>query len=191
VTGPMHTARNADGADGVERIVKAALAELPLVGPILLGAGAATERLAEALPVDRPLSVVTNAVAIGQTLAGRPNTTVALMSGRLDPRTTAVVDAWALDELAGVCAAVAFVVPDGVSIRRGLTATDLACAAVHAAMIRAARRTVLLVDRFRIGTDHMARFGEIGDVDVVITSSDLDDETTADIAARGPRVVRV
>ena len=116
---------------------------------------------------------------------------MALLGGRLDRRTGAVVDAWALDELAQVCAEVAFVVPDGVSIRRGLTATSLAAAAVHAAMIRAARRTVLLVDRSRIGADHVARFGDIGDVDVVITESDLDDETTADIAARGPRVVRV
>jgi sporulation-control protein spo0M len=87
VTGTMRTTGNVDGAEGVERIVKAALAELPLTGPLLLGAGAATERLAEALPSDRPLT--------------------------------------------------------------------------------------------------------IGDVDVMITESDLDDETTADTAARGPRVVRV
>jgi DeoR family fructose operon transcriptional repressor len=187
----MRTTRNVDGAEGVERIVKAALAELPRTGPVLLGAGAATERLAEALPSDRPLTVITNAVVIGQTLPPRPNTTVALIGGRLDRRTVAVVDAWALDELAQVCAEVAFVVPDGVSVRRGLTATSLAGAAVHAAMIQAARRTVLLVDRSRIGADHMARFGDIGDVEVMITESDLDDETTADIAARGPRVVRV
>ena len=180
-----------DQARGIERIVKAALAELPRTGPVLLSAGAATERLAEALPVERPLTVVTTVVSIGRTLAPRPNTTVALIGGRLDRHTGAVVDAWAPDELAQVCAEVAFVVPDGVSIRRGLTATSLAAAAVHAAMIRSARRTVLLVDRSRIGADHMARFGDIGDVDVVITESDLDDETTADIAARGPRVVRV
>ena len=122
----MRTTRNVDGAESVERIVKAALAELPPTGPILLGAGAATERLAEVLPSDRPLTVITNAVAIGQTLAPRPNTTVALIGGRLDPRTGAVVDAWALDELAQVCAEIAFVVPDGVSVRRGLTATSLA-----------------------------------------------------------------
>ncbi len=58
--------------------------------------------------------------------------------------------------------------------------------------VQAARRTVLLVDRSRIGADHMARFGDIGDVDVMITESDLDDETTADTAAadhaRGPRL---
>ena len=130
-------------------------------------------------------------VAIGQTLAPQPNTTVALIGGRLDPRTGAVVDVWALDELAQVCAEVAFVVPDGVSVRRGLTATGLAGAAVHArddpggAADDPAGRP--LPDR----AAHMARFGNIGDVGDMITESDLDDETTADIAARGPRVVRV
>jgi hypothetical protein len=37
----------------------------------------------------------------------------------------------------------------------------------------------------------MARFGDIADVDVVVTEWDLDDDTAADLASRGPRVVRV
>lgn len=187
----MRTTRDVDGADDLSRIVKAALAELPPSGTILLGPGAATERLAEALPPDTPLTVVTNAVGIAQALAPRTAATVVLVGGRLDRRSGAAVDPWALDELAQVRAEVAYVVPDGVSLRRGLTAHDLASAAVYAAMLRAARRTVLLVDRTRIGSDHMARFGDIADVDVVITESDLDDDATTDIAARGPRVVRV
>ncbi len=190
MTGTMRI-RDVDGAEGMERVVKAALAELPPSGTILLGPGAATERLAEALPGERPLTVITNAVTIAQTLAPCADITVVLLGGRLDRRSGAAVDPWALEKLAQVYVEVAFVVPDGVSVRRGLTAADLAAAAVHGAMIRAARRTVLLVDRPRIGADHMARFGDIADVDVVITESDLDDDTTADMASRGPRVVRV
>lgn len=186
----MRTILDTDGGDGMERVVKAALTELPLSGAILLGPGAATERLAEALPSDSPLTVVTNAVTIAQTLAPRPEITVVLLGGRLDRRSGAAVDPWALEKLAQVYAEVAFVVPDGVSVRRGLTAADLATAAVHTAMMRAARRTVLLVDRFGIGADRMARFGDLADVDVVITESDLDDDTAAGIASRGPRVVR-
>lgn len=187
----MRTTRDVDGARGLERIVKAALAELPRSGAILLGPGAATEALAEALPADTPLTVITNAVSIAQLLAPRTDATVVLVGGRLDRRSGAAVDPWATDELAQVYAEVAYVVPDGVSVRRGLTTRDLAGAAVYAAMLRAARRTVLLVDHSRIGSDHMARFGDIADVDVVVTESDLDDDTTTDIAARGPRVVRV
>ncbi|MDT7580794.1 MAG: DeoR family transcriptional regulator, fructose operon transcriptional repressor [Pseudonocardiales bacterium] len=186
----MRTILDTDGSDGVERIVKAALAELPLSGPILLGPGAATERLAEALPTDSPLTVVTNAVTIAHNLAPRPEITVVLLGGRLDRRSGAAIDPWTLETLAQTYAEVAFVVPDGLSVRRGLTAVDLATATVYSAMIRAARRTVLLVDRFRIGADRMARFGDLADVDVVITESDVDDHTAAGIASRGPRVVR-
>lgn len=186
----MRTILDTEGGDGMERVVKAALAELPLSGAILLGPGAATERLAEALPTESALTVVTNAVTIAQTLAASPKITVVLLGGRLDRRSGAAADPWTLEKLEQVYAEVAFVVPDGVSVRRGLTAADLTTATVHAAMMRAARRTVLLVDRFRVGADHMARFGDIADVDVVITESDLDDDTTADIASRGPRVVR-
>jgi DeoR family fructose operon transcriptional repressor len=185
----MRTTRDTAG-DGTERVVKAALAELPLSGAILLGPGAATERLAESLPVESPLTVVTNSVTIAQTLAVRPEITVVVLGGRLDPRNGAAVDPWTLQILAGLYAEVAFVVPDGISVRRGLTAADLATAAVHSAMMRAARRTVLLVDRFRVGADRMARFGDVADADVVITEADLDDDTTAGIAFRGPRVVR-
>ena len=183
--------RDVDGSGGLERIVKAALAELPLSGAILLGPGAATERLADALPADHLLTVVTNAVSIAQLLAPRPDTTVVLLGGRLDRRSCAAVDPWAQEKLAQVYAEVAFVVPDGLSSRRGLTAADLAGAAVLTAMMRAAQRTVVLADRSRIGTDHMARFGEITDIDVVITEWDVDDDVTAEIASRGPRVVRV
>ena len=104
---------NLDEADGLERIVKAALAELPLSGAILLGPGAATRRLADTLPADLPLTVVTNAVSIAQTLASRPDVTVVLLGGRLDPRTGAAVDPWAMEKLEQVYAEVTFVVPDG------------------------------------------------------------------------------
>ncbi len=188
MTDPMRR----DVADeGLERIVKAALAELPLSGAILLGPGAATRRLADALPADHLLTVVTNAVSIAQALAPRPDTTVVLLGGRLDRRTGAAVDPWAWEKLAQVYAEVAFVVPDGLSVQRGLSCADGGSAAVHAAMMRAARRTVVLADRFRIGTDHVARFGGIADVDVVVTEWDLDDDTAAGLASRGPRVVRV
>src|SRR5436309_10880091 len=51
-----------------ERIAKAALAELPQEGSILLDAGTTTCRLAEMLPADRELTVVTNHLTIAVTL---------------------------------------------------------------------------------------------------------------------------
>src|ERR1700710_2828440 len=83
-----------------ERIAKAALDEVPEDGAILLDAGTTTGRLAEILPSERELTVVTNAVSIVPTLAVRPNLTVLLLGGRIRHKTMAAVDSWALDALA-------------------------------------------------------------------------------------------
>src|SRR5829696_6498293 len=57
------------GAIPVERLgFKAALAELPDEGAILLDAGTTTARLAELLPPDRALTVLTNGLPIALSL---------------------------------------------------------------------------------------------------------------------------
>ena len=55
-----------------ERIARLALAELPDEGSILLDAGTTTARLAEALPADRELVVLTNGLPIAMSLSVRP-----------------------------------------------------------------------------------------------------------------------
>ena len=66
-----------------DRIAKAALAELPAEGAILIDAGSTTARLADLLPGDRALTVVTNALPMALTLAARPNLTVLVLGGRV------------------------------------------------------------------------------------------------------------
>src|ERR1700710_1265693 len=83
-----------------ERIAKAALAEVPEQGAILLDAGTTTGRLAEILPTERELTVVTNSVPLVMTLSARPNLTVLLLGGRVRGKTLAAVDSWALGALA-------------------------------------------------------------------------------------------
>src|SRR4051812_44554058 len=156
---PALATRDAASSDEKDRIAKAALAELPNEGAILLDAGTSTARLAEALPVDRELTVVTNALPIAITLATRPNITVHLLGGRVRGRTMATVDAWAARLLADTFVDVAFMGANGISVERGLTTPDVAEAEVKRAMIASARRTVVLADHTKVGIDHFARFG--------------------------------
>lgn len=173
-----------------ERIAKAALAELPNEGSVILDAGTTTGRLAAALPADRELTVVVNSPAIAVQLAARPNLTVLMVGGRVRGRTLAAVDDWALAPLATLCVDVAFMAANGVSTARGLTTPDIAEAAVKRAMIGAARRTVLLADHTKVGNDCMARFADLADVDVLITDAGLDEETASAFGQAGLRVVR-
>src|SRR5260370_41058634 len=57
---PALAARDAVMTSEKERIAKAALAEVPDEGVILLDAGSTTTRLADVLPTDRDLTVVVN-----------------------------------------------------------------------------------------------------------------------------------
>ncbi|WP_431919794.1 DeoR/GlpR family DNA-binding transcription regulator [Amycolatopsis tucumanensis] len=172
-----------------ERIAKAALAEVPEEGAILLDAGTTTARLAEILPSDRELTVVTNAVSVVPQLALRPQLTVLLLGGRVRGRTLAAVEDWTLRALADTFVDVAFVGTNGISAERGLTTPDIGEAAVKRAMIRAARRTVVLADHTKVGNDCLARFGELSDVDKFVTDTGLDDGLAEELRAAGPEVV--
>jgi DeoR family fructose operon transcriptional repressor len=172
-----------------DRIARAALGELPREGAILLDAGTTTARLAEILPSDHELTVVTNALPIAMALSARPNINILTVGGRVRGRTLAMVDQWAIRVLSETYVDVAFLGSNGVSVERGLTTPDVAEAAVKRAMLRAARRAVVLVDHTKVGNDCFARFGDLEEVDTLITDEGLDLEVAADLQAAGPRVV--
>jgi DeoR family fructose operon transcriptional repressor len=182
-------ARDQQMAAEKDRIAQAALDELPAEGAILLDAGTTTARLADMLPGDRELTVVTNAVPIAMTLSARSNVTVLTIGGRVRGRTLAMVDAWALNALDGMYVDVAFIGTNGISVERGLTTPDVAEAAVKSAMLKAARRIVVLADHTKVGNDCFARFGSLDEVDTFITDDGLDVTVAGDLQAAGPRVV--
>lgn len=186
---PALATREAVMTEEKTRIAKAAVTELPNEGSILLDAGSTTARLADELPTDRELTVVTHSVNIALNLTARPNLTIMLVGGRLRSRTLATVDAWALQALQSTFVDVAFIATNGISAERGLTTPDTAEAMIKRAAIAAARRCVLLADHTKVGNDYFARFAELRDIDTFITDTAVDRETLEEIASAGPRVV--
>ncbi|WP_410660116.1 DeoR/GlpR family DNA-binding transcription regulator [Amycolatopsis sp. lyj-112] len=174
-----------------ERIAAAALEQMPTEGAILLDAGTTVGRLASIIPADRELTVVTHSLPAAFTLAGRPNITLMLVGGRLRARTMAAVDSWALNALKDTYVDIAFIATNGISVERGLTTPDTAEAMIKRAAIAAARRTVLLADHTKIGNDHFARFGDLSDVDTLITDTGVDPQVADEIAQTGIKVIAV
>ena len=173
-----------------ERIAKAALDELPDGGAIILDAGTTTVRLAELLPTDRELTVVTHALPVATVLATRPGITLHLVGGTVRGRTLAAVGSWALRELADIHVDVAFLGMNGVTVEHGLTTPDLAEAAVKRALVTAARRTVVLADHTKIGRADFAHVIGLAAVDTIITDSAVDPELAEELEAAGPAVIR-
>jgi len=168
--------RETTAADEKDRIAEAALAELPAQGTMILDAGTTVARLAGALPLDAALTVVTHSLPIAARLADHPGMQLHLVGGRVRHRTRAAVDAWALRAYREIRADVVFLAANGFSARHGLTTPDLAEAAVKRAALTAARRVVLLADSGKHGQEHFARFGDLGEVDLLITDTGLSRE---------------
>ena len=182
--------RESTAADEKDRIAKAALAELPIQGTVILDAGTTVARLAGIVPLEAELTVVTHSLPIAARLADHPGMQLHLVGGRVRHRTRAAVDAWALRAYGEIRADVVFVAANGFSAEHGLTTPDLAEAAVKRAAMTAARRVVLLADSAKHGQEHFARFGALSDVDLLITDSGLDPEDATAIERGGTEVVR-
>ncbi|MGO1316931.1 MAG: DeoR/GlpR family DNA-binding transcription regulator [Cellulomonadaceae bacterium] len=157
-----------------ERIARRALAELPAGGTVMLDAGTTTVRLAELLPTDRDLVVVTNSLPIATVLATRPNVVLHFVGGTVRGRTLASVGSWAERALADVQADVCFLGANGVTPDRGLTTPDLGEAAVKRALVAASRRVVVLADHTKIGRSYFARIVDLAAVDLLITDEGID-----------------
>lgn len=170
-------------------IAQAALAELPDGGSIILDGGTTTYSLAEILPTDVELSVVTHSVPIAALLAGRPNITLHLVGGTIRGRTLAATGVWAERSLADVRADVAFVGTNGLTVEDGLTTPDMAEAVVKRAVVGAGKRVVVLADHTKIGRAELIRVVPVTALDTVVTDSGLDPALGEEIEAAGVQVV--
>ncbi|MGK5532958.1 DeoR/GlpR family DNA-binding transcription regulator [Streptomyces sp. URMC 129] len=187
---PDLSEREATAVPQKERIARAALAELPEEGSVILDAGTTTAALAAALPLDAKLTVLTHALPLAARLADHPGIELHVVGGRVRHRTRAAVDSWALRTYGEVTADVVFLATNGFGPRSGLTTPDLAEAAVKRTLISAARRVVLLADSSKFEQEHFARFGSLVQVDLLITDDGLSAADARAVEAAGTEVRR-
>ncbi len=173
-----------------KRIAVRALEEIPRGGSIVLDSGTTTYALAEQLPTDQGLTVVTNSVTIAGLLQGRSGTQLLLLGGRVRHRTGAAVGSWVESVLADVCVDVAFLGTNGYDVGRGFTTPDQVEASAKRAMGGAARRVVVLSDASKAGQVHLHRFLGVAETSMLITDDALDDETAESLENAGAEVVR-
>lgn len=189
--------RVASGAK--DRIAAAALAQLaPGTASVALDAGTTTGRLAGLLATspgalgDVPLVVVTHAVHLAARLVGVPGVELHLVGGRVRPTTQAAVGADAVRALEDLRVDVAVLGANGFSARAGFTTPDAEEAAVKRALVRSARRVVVLADAGKAGREDLHRFARAEDVDVLVTDGSRDDgPAAAERAALGAAGVDV
>ncbi|NYG56341.1 DeoR/GlpR family DNA-binding transcription regulator [Nocardioides perillae] len=182
--------RDRTNAAEKEAIARAALRYLPGPGStVLLDAGTTTSRLAQLLPQQHGLSVVTHAVDVAAQLTGRGGVDLHLLPGRVRETTHAAVGAATVAALGTLRADLAVVGTNGISAGHGLSTPDTDEAAVKRAMVRSARQVVVLADSSKVGRETAVRFATLDEVDVLVTDAGVEAAARSALDEAGLEVV--
>lgn len=173
------------------RIAAEAVRRLGDAGTVFIDEGFLPSLVAEALPTDRPLTVLTASIPVVLHLVGRPQTEVIMIGGRVRAGTLGVVDALAIRGLEGFAPDLAILGANGVSADGALTTPDPAVAAVKQTALRVSARALFVGGHDKFGRSSFVRFGTVDEVEALITGTELPATLARDFAALGTRVVRV
>lgn len=169
--------RDAANTESKDRIARAAVGLLPSSGgTVLFDAGSTTIRVLGHLPRDHRLVVVTHAVPIAARLVSYPQVELHLLPGRVRSTTQAAVGADTVAALDDLRADLVFLGTNGLSVEHGLTTPDRDEAATKRALVRAARRVVVLADSSKLGRELAVRFATTDDIDTLVTDAGIPDD---------------
>jgi DeoR family fructose operon transcriptional repressor len=173
------TVAEREGQHGPEKtaIARAAMRLVPptFTGSIALDAGTTSGAVATELARWEPstpgatITVITNSVSIAATLQHSEHVELHLLGGRVRGVTSAAVGTATVDQIGALRPDVAFIGTNGLSAGFGLSTPDEYEAAVKAAYVLAARRSVVLADAAKHGVEALMRFARLDEIDTLVT----------------------
>jgi DeoR family fructose operon transcriptional repressor len=186
-TEPSIAQRIARHSTAKSAIGRRALTAIPddFRGSVFLDAGTTTAAVASEL-VRRfsggAIDVVTHSLTLAHALSSVPDVSLTVIGGRVRPLTAAAVGADTVRAVEGLRPDVAFLGTNGVSEGFGLSTPDADEAAVKRAIVRSARRVVVVADADKLGRELLVGFAALADIDVLVTDAEPDPALSAALA---------
>jgi DeoR family transcriptional regulator of aga operon len=176
---------------GAKRRIGVAASELIREHEIIgLTAGATTTQIARSLRHRSGIVVITNAVNIGMELSNHESIKTRLTGGALASAWTfALTGQPALNFLKDVYLDKAFISVTGFDLELGITTHESEDAAVSLAMIRNARRVIVVADSAKMGQVSSAFICSISSIHALVTDSNLPQKIHDQLIARGIEVI--
>lgn len=184
------SARVGARVDEKQRIARAAIGCLSDESSVFVDEGFTPQLVAELLPAGRGLTVITASVPLAAAIGARTDVTVILLGGRVRPNTLATVGSATTGMLGRYVIDLAFLGANGISLTHGLTTPDPAVADVKAQAIRSSRRRVLVGVNSKFGISSFCRFGDLKDIETIVTDDGMSVADARRYAKRGPQVIR-
>lgn len=144
-------------------------------GSVFFDAGTTTGAVAAELSAElagAPIEVVTHSVTNAHRLSSIPGVSLTVIGGRVRGVTAAAVGADTVRAIEGLRPDVAFVGTNGVSAEFGLSTPDPDEAAVKRAIVRAARKVVVVADSEKLGAELLVGFAALEEIDLLVTDAE-------------------
>jgi len=166
-------------------------AELVADGEFLaIGAGTTATQVARSISLHRGLTVLTNAINVAMELSHRDDLKVIVTGGFLSGDWFALVGPGAIRSVGEIFVDKVFIGVDGIHVEHGLTTNYPDQATIHRAMMRQARRKIIVADHSKLGAIASALICPIDGVDILITDRGASHESVAPFVAKGIEVRR-
>lgn len=157
---------------------------------LLIDAGSTNSAIAEALPDNFALTVVTTAPDIAQRLIERPGFEILLIGGRIDKRIGAAVGAQAMQNLARIRADLCFPGTCAVDSRTGVWGIDSEESLIKRIMIENSAETAIVATADKLGAAATHHIAEVTQIDHLVVEQDVDAVLCAAFAAQSVSVHR-
>jgi DeoR/GlpR family transcriptional regulator of sugar metabolism len=170
--------------------VSIARAARSLVSPgqtVLIDGGTTTFYLAQEL-LGQPLQLVTNSLPIANLFLNDEHVELILTGGLMYPRYGVLLGPTAENTLATIHTKTLFLSVAGVH-DGALYNQNLLLVQSERRMMQQAQEVVLLVDSGKFGQQALARLGDLGEVDTVVTDAAITDEHRRAIEAAGCQLI--
>lgn len=144
---------------------------------IILDNGTTTSLMVNHLNNIKDLTVVTNSINIAYKLMSNDNIEIIVLGGLLRNRTGAIVGNSTLLSLQSVWANKVFLSCSGVSVKGGVTVSNLNSMEIRKQMIQSAESSILLADSSKIGKRFIAQICPVQKLSTLITEKDFEERS--------------
>ncbi|MFE1644849.1 DeoR/GlpR family DNA-binding transcription regulator [Microbacterium sp. P01] len=145
-------------------------------GSVFFDAGTTTAAVADQLPlrlaaVRGAAEVVTHSLSIAHALADVDSVSLSIVGGRIRGVTAAAVGADTVHAIETLRPDIAYVGVNGLSHAFGASTPDPEEAAVKRAVVRSARRVIVVADQTKFGRELLVSFAALSAMDVLVTDA--------------------
>jgi DeoR family transcriptional regulator, fructose operon transcriptional repressor len=177
-------------ADLQKKAIAQIAAQLVNDGDILiLDAGTTTREVARNLMPKNRITIITNNIPIAVELGPYPQINSILLGGVIKHIELCTVGGMVKQALSLLSADKLFLSAAGISLKRGLTDTDMAEVEVKQAMIHAASEVILVSDSSKVNINAMVQIAPLQEIHKWVTDDSVHPEMISAVEALGIQVI--